>query len=136
MFDINIKRQPSDAKQTLGEMEVTQSGKVVFRCKTLELAWKNNQQQISCIPTGTYKVVKRWSEKYGNHFHVLNVPGRSFILIHQGNFYKEILGCILVGQSHTDINGDGYKDVANSKVTMQALNKVLADGKSFQLVIS
>ena len=31
---------------------------------TLELPWKDNQKDISCIPAGTYKVVKQFS----NHF--------------------------------------------------------------------
>jgi hypothetical protein len=133
MHLLTIKRQPSDAKQTLGEAEITFNGSTVFRCKTLELPWKDNAPQISCIPTGTYKVMKRFSPKYGNHFHVLGVPGRSYILIHQGNFYSEIRGCVLVGAAHADINGDGIRDVTNSKVTMLALNKVLPE--SFQLVI-
>lgn len=130
---VEITRQPSSAKQTLGEMEVKKNGQTQFRCKTLELPWLNNAPQKSCIPTGTYKVVPRFSPKYGNHFHVMAVPNRSYILIHQGNYYKDILGCILVGAAHSDINGDGYRDVTNSKVTMAALNKLLP--KEFTLVI-
>lgn len=133
MHIAKITRQPSDAKQTLGEMVIEKAGKPVFRCKTLELAWKNNAQQVSCIPAGTYQVVKRHSPKYGYHFHIQNVPNRSWILIHHGNYHTDILGCVLVGQSHTDINGDGHRDVTNSKTTMVALNKVLPD--SFQLII-
>jgi hypothetical protein len=46
---------------------------------SLEPAWKNKERNQSCIPPGRYKVVKRNSPKFGDHFHVLNVPGRDYI---------------------------------------------------------
>lgn len=118
-----IKREPSSEKQTLGEFSLYDGDKLLFKCKTLELPWKDNRQQISCIPTGDYKVVMRTSPKYKKHYQVLNVPGRSYILIHTGNYYTQILGCILVGDAHIDINKDNCKDVTNSRVT---LDKILA----------
>jgi hypothetical protein len=133
MFRFEITRQPSDAKQTLGEAVVLKDGKSVFSCKTLELPWLNNLSQKSCIPKGQYRVRKRRSPKYGDHFHIQDVLGREFILIHQGNYHTQILGCILVGQAHVDINGDGYRDVTNSVVTMKALNKLLPN--TFDLLI-
>lgn len=130
-----IKRFQDDEKQTLGTLKVVdEHGKIVFDCFTLELADKDNQKQISCIPLGEYKVVKRNSKKYGNHFWVQDVPNRSMILIHHGNYHTDILGCILVGTAHQDINKDGYRDVVNSKATMKKLVGVLPD--DFQLVIS
>jgi len=121
MERILIKREPSDDKQTLGLMY--QDGKVIAH--TLELAWLENKSRISSIPLGTYKVVKRTSAKYGEHFHVLDVPNRSYILIHNGNYHTQILGCILVGNSHTDINQDGFKDVTSSVNKMKELVKLL-----------
>lgn len=122
-----------EKKQTLGEFRLEQNGKVLFECKTLELPWLNNQQQKSCIPAGTYQVVTRFSPKFKNHFHVLDVPNRSYILIHPGNYYTDILGCILVGDRLTDINGDGYRDVLNSKITLSKLLKLAPEG--FELEI-
>lgn len=118
-----ITREKSDDKQTLGKFQLTDSGNVIFDCFTLELDWEDNKKQKSCIPKGKYKVVPRKSPKFGNHFHILNVPNRDYILIHAGNYHTQILGCVLVGQSVTDINNDGYKDVTASKIT---LNKILA----------
>jgi hypothetical protein len=119
-----IDRNAYSSKQTTGTMKVYDSkNNLVFSCYTLELADKDNQKKISCIPAGEYTVKKRNSQKYGDHFHITNVPNRDFILIHTGNFYYEILGCVLVGDALTDVNGDGYKDVINSKKTM---NKLLA----------
>lgn len=118
-------------KQTIGEFYIEG---VVF-CKTLELQWLDNARSKSCIPEGTYKVVKRLAHekrKY-NHFHITNVSGRSYILIHTGNYSSQILGCVLVGDKHIDINKDGLLDVANSTATLQKLyDKMPAE---FELVI-
>lgn len=130
MQQVYINRFQSDAKQTLGEMLF--NGKVV--AKTLELPWLNNNSRISCIPTGCYKVVRRWSKKYGNHFHITDVKGREFILIHNANYHYQLLGCIAVGRDHQDINKDGFLDVTQSKDTMQKLLKLLP--LEFELVIS
>jgi len=118
---VTIKRIEHTDKQTLGLMYY--NGKEV--AKTLELADKNNAPKISCIPKGSYKVVRRFSQKYGNHFHITDVPNRSFILIHNGNYHTQILGCVLVGKAHLDINKDGYKDVTASKDKMKELLALL-----------
>jgi hypothetical protein len=125
---IVIQRFEKGEKQTLGKMFVNG---VMYR--TLELGWHGNEQKVSCIPNGTYEVIKRNSPKYGDHFHVLNVPNRDYILIHHGNYHTDILGCILVGIGHADINGDGLRDVINSKVAMAQLNRALPD--KFKLTI-
>ena len=127
---VYINRIQADDKQTLGEM--LYKGNVV--AKTLELPWLQNNNKISCIPTGIYKVVRRKSAKYGNHFHITNVPGRQFILIHNANYHYQLLGCIAVGKEHADINKDGYLDVTSSKDTMAKLLKQLP--LIFDLVIS
>lgn len=96
-----------------------------FICYTLELPWLNNQRRISCIPKGEYTVVKRYSPKYKNHFHILEVENRDWILIHIGNYHTDTLGCILPGLGLVDINGDGIKDVTSSGKAMNLLNKKL-----------
>lgn len=129
-----ITRKPSDEKQTLGELQLFDAaGEKIFECKTLELSWQNNARRISCIPVGTYAITPRKSAKYGQHFLVNDVPGRDAILIHQGNYFSDILGCILVGAFHTDINADGYKDVTSSKITLAKLVKLAPKG--FELTI-
>lgn len=124
-----IKRQKSDKKQTLGTLELKDvTGKKLFECKTLELPDLNNLRQKSCIPKGEYTITPRNSPKYGLHFLVNNVPGRDTILIHYGNFNTDILGCILVGAAHADINGDGFPDVTSSKDTLKKLLKLAPEG--------
>lgn len=118
-------------QQTIGELYIDG----VEFCKTLELKWLDNTRSKSCIPEGTYKVVKRLAHekrKY-DHFHILNVPNRSYILIHTGNYSSQILGCILVGNKHIDMNKDGLLDVANSTITLQKLYDLMPD--SFELTV-
>lgn len=52
-----------------------------------------------CIKTGTYKAAIYESPKHGRTVILLkDVPGRTYIEIHQGNYLKDTEGCILVGK--------------------------------------
>lgn len=66
-------------------------------CHTLEPPRHRNHP---CIPAGRYKVVVNYSPKYKKNMpRLLDVPGRSGILIHTGNTAADTLGCILVGEN-------------------------------------
>lgn len=121
-MEITLQRFDYTPQQTVGILRVA-----TFQFYTLELGWHNNEKQKSCIPPGRYEVVKRNSPKYNNHFHILNVPNRDYILIHHGNFYTDILGCILAGTGLTDINGDGLRDVTSSRIAIKELYKLLPE---------
>ena len=98
---------------------------------------KGNQKKISCIPEGTYEVHKIISPSKGRCFSVENVPGRSAILIHKGNYAAGVKvdteGCILPGMRFADANADGIIDVVESTVAMTKLLEILPN--SFELVI-
>ena len=62
---------------------------------TIELPWRENKRNISCIPEGKYELKARFSEKFKHHLQLENVPGRSLILLHPANdALKELEGCI------------------------------------------
>lgn len=63
--------------------------------KTLELPWNDNKVGQSCIPKGEYHVKR---DKYGKHtwFSIPEVPGRTYIEIHEGYKPSHSLGCILL----------------------------------------
>ena len=127
-MNVKINRIFSSEFQTLGILTIYDDHNFPFwECRTLELPDLGNKNRISCIPEGEYEIVKRNSAKYGDHFHILDVPNRSYILIHSANFVRQLLGCIAVGLSHTDIDGDGLRDVTRSKSTMKDLNRILPD---------
>lgn len=127
---IKIKRLSDDGVQTLGILTMP-SGKIY---NALELAWKNNASKISCIPKGKYKVRKRTSAKYGEHFHILNVPKRDFILIHFANFHSDLLGCIAVGKGLADINKDGRLDVTGSRQAMKEMLSALPNEFDLEII--
>ena len=98
-----------------------------FECNTLELPWLQNQQNVSCIPEGVYQCHKITSPSLGGCFEIENVPNRTYVRGHMGNFTSDILGCILFGESLLDFNGDGIADITNSKETFARLMAVLPD---------
>jgi hypothetical protein len=116
---IRNKIQQSLNTQTLGALWFENKQ----LCITLELPWNNNIKKISCIPTGTYNVVRRVSKKYGEHFHIQNVPNRSLILIHHANYHFDLLGCIGVGKNFAIINKDAHLDITSSRDTINMLLK-------------
>lgn len=68
-----------------------------FVAYTLEPMWADNRPKVSCIPLGSYKAVRHVSPKFGETFLFLDVPGRSEIVIHRGNYPKNTEGCVLLG---------------------------------------
>lgn len=96
-----------------------------FNCHTLELPWRDNQRSISCIPAGEYNCKIRQSPRFGTTYHVKEVPGRSYILIHSGNWagdihkgYKShVNGCILLGKKAGWLAGQ--RAVLSSRITIR-----------------
>lgn len=89
-------------------------------CYSIELPWRNNQQQVSCIPEGNYALKRRNSEHLGWHLQLMDVPGRELILIHPANnAQKELKGCIA---PVTLLTGDGQ---GNSSVAVFSKLKML-----------
>ncbi len=72
---------------------LTLDGKEI--CKTIELPWRDNRRNVSCIPEGRYRLGLYPSRKFGLNLLVQDVPGRSGILIHPANnAAAELRGCI------------------------------------------
>ena len=75
------------------------NGKILLQGRRIsyciELPWKNNHAQVSCIPEGRYELEKRWSPKFLRHLQVMDVKDRDYILIHPANdALHELRGCI------------------------------------------
>lgn len=104
-----------------------------FIVSSLELPWKDNSGDISCIYSGVYKCNWIESPSLGWCYELTDVFGRTYIRIHSGNFTYQIRGCILVGDTHKDIDYDGIPDVTNSVNTLNKIHSVLGD--SFMLHI-
>jgi hypothetical protein len=142
-MNCRITRFSNEETQTKGTLTVYENGKVVYECQTLELPWKLNERNLSCIPGGTYQVEKHVSPRFGLCFHVLDVPGRTHILIHAGNYagsrnprtgVPDTLGCILPGKGFADLDGDKISEVTASKKTMDELLDLLPDRFTLEIL--
>lgn len=98
---------------------------------TLELPWRDNKKGESCIPIGTYTCRRVCSPKLGETFEICDVPDRSQILIHRGNYYKDTRGCVLLGES---VN-IGTESICDSKKAFQRFMKCLEGVEEFNLIV-
>ena len=130
MKTVILTRNSDNGKQTLGTLEMG-----TFQCKTLERPWKDNKPSISAIPKGVYASRWTFSPKLMRYtYQVINVPGRSGIRFHKGNYFFDIEGCILLGTGYMDINHDGQVDLINSTITMKRFEQIL-NKEPFNLII-
>jgi len=120
--DVWVLRRTYKDDRTLGDLYAPDG---VLFCHVLELPWRDNKRNISCVPEGTYNLVKRVSPTFGlvPAFLDKETAPRTHILIHTGNFTRDIRGCLLTGTRFADIDGDGTLAVAESRI---AFNKLMA----------
>ena len=126
-------RLEDNGVQTLGRLFLFDGLDIEFECCTLELTDRNNKRNVSCIPSGEYKISPRKSAKYGDHYLVENVMMRDYILIHEANYYTDLKGCIGIGENFYDINDDNNTDITSSRKTKRRLLEKAPNG--FDLII-
>lgn len=118
---------------------------LLFRCVSLELPWRNNQNSISCIYEDLYTAVIHDSPKFGRCLWLQDVKDRSEILTHAANYVgsmnpetgiPDLRGCIAPGMEYKDITGDGIVETWDSR---NALNQILSyfeDQKTLQFIVT
>lgn len=150
--NVVLDRDYTDDKCTLGTLWFDQE--VV---QTLELPFKDNKQNISCIPDGEYIVRKTvspaWTKSERDRIKhlkpnitkeelekiqvklwlVLDVPNRSGIRFHSANFVSQLRGCIAPGLRRWDINNDGIIDIMDSKKALSLMEEFLPE--EFKLIV-
>ena len=126
-----IIRDTFTEKSTIGNLYLNGE----WLCDTLELPYKDNQRNISCIPAGQYKVRLRTARESSTrdylHLLIQDVPNRDFVLVHVGNKSSDSRGCVLVGI------GTEQDFVKNSRLAMELLMKELLNlgGTNINLII-
>lgn len=87
-----------------------------FTWDTIELPWRDNQRNKSCIPDGEYQAIWNRSPRFGRLMYLLlDVPGRGGIRIHSGNwagdsdmgYETDSLGCPLLGMAYGEMQPEG-----------------------------
>ena len=123
---IIIDRYSYEKKQTIGKFYLLDNNNSVIKeWESLELPWKNNQQNISCIPAGDYEGILHISPTFGPCIWIKDVPNRSEILIHAANFFYDLRGCIAIGKDLYDIDKDGHIDATSSRDSLTELMELL-----------
>lgn len=133
-FTVTVTRQASTLDGTPGRL-VTSAG---FSCDCLELPWKDNQQDISCIMADTYNASLFMSPHFGHLVVRLeDKNGRANVEQHNANLageasgdVKQLDGCTAVGQ--------GFGKLQNSLGNMQfaILNSVATLSNYIEHIIS
>ena len=100
---------------------------------TCERPWLDNQNNVSCIPKGTY--LCRWTlsprlKKFT--YEVTQVPNRMGIRIHSANFSYQVIGCIALGTSSGVM--DSKRGVFGSVTAIRQFNEYL-NQQDFQLKV-
>ena len=109
----------------------TPSGKYYW---TVELPWRGNKHDVSCIPARRYRCGFTWSPHFARKtYQVLAVPGRSGIRLHRCNFASELLGCIGIGRKVAKFP-NGVLGVTNSRTSMDAFVREMGE-QPFELRI-
>jgi len=126
MYKLKLIRLSSSEQGTKGLLLINDG----FFCYTLELPWDDNKPNYSCIPPGIYKLERHLFRGRRKCYHLLDVPDRKWVLIHNGNLagdtrkgYKtNVEGCILVGKYFGKLYGQNA--VLSSTPTLRKLIEV------------
>lgn len=137
MKTIIINRDVLQDNQTLGVCYIKDKhNKPKYVGFSLERGWKNNQNNISCIPEGTYKVVLEYSDRFKKDlWEIKGVPNRAECKFHSANYWYQLNGCIALGRKRIDINSDGYADVTSSRDVMNEFHELLKGEKEAVLIV-
>jgi hypothetical protein len=116
MKTVLLQRAWEDERATLGMLTILEvTHNPIF---TLENPLRVEDFD-SRIPAGVYECVPYSGSKYKEVYLVQDVPGRTGILIHWGNFERDTLGCILVGEAANMQSGEPA--VSASKIAFNRL---------------
>lgn len=115
-----------------GTQGVLRYGGVAFAL-TFEPPWKDNKQNISCIPAGSYMCQRVQSPQFGNTFEIENVPGRTVCRFHKGNKFRDTKGCVLVGEEFSGTYD--LPELADSKHGFDEFMTLMHGRNQFKLII-
>lgn len=99
-----------------------------------EPPWKDNRTSVSCIPPGEYECELNESPHFGLCPEILNVPDRTHVRMHAGNFAGDVEAgrksdteaCVLPGLRFTVLGGQSV--VSGSRAAMAELMDAVSDG--------
>ncbi len=134
---VHLHRYSQNKTQTLGIVTVLIDGQPKYACISLERGWRNNQNNISCVPKGEYGLKLEYSPRFKKMLWELKgVPNRTEAKFHSANYWNELNGCIALGIKSADINADNFLDVIKSRFAMGLFHESLEGLKEAKLIIT
>lgn len=95
---------------------------------SLERGWRNNEARVSCVPEGIYPLKLEHSDRFRKDLWELKeVPNRAECKFHTANYWRQLNGCIALGNKHLDIDKDGDPDVTSSRNTMKLFHEKMGN---------
>jgi hypothetical protein len=147
-----LVRDFNSVECTMGKLHIPSAGKD-FECDTIERPWiptplsRGGRKGESCIPRGIYKLERHNSEAHPDTWALVNPDldvihyedrerpnARCLVLIHSGNYARELRGCIAPGLRRT-IDADGYHIVTSSRLAMLEIKRLVLPGENHTLEI-
>ena len=127
MKTLHLVREPSTEHETMGRLFAGKAGRAIREWWTIELPWKANAPNISCIPAGAYALVPidgKSIRLFGGTVadreeHLTAFVTRFGVLIHPANCAHELKGCIAPGLSRGSIGG--HRAVEQSRAAMEEI---------------
>lgn len=91
----------------VGDLYLDDSG--VF-CHSMELPWKNNEPDISCLPLGDYVCIVTHSPAFNKELYLIIEPfeHRAGFRIHAANRLRELRGCVAFGENFTEVDNSVF----------------------------
>ena len=137
-MNITLNRIAKKSKYTIGKLYIDGE----YFCDTIEDADRGLTQTMTdaqikskkvygqtAIPTGTYRVIISYSNKFKRQMPLLlNVPGFLGIRIHSGNTEKDTEGCLIVGKNKV------IGKVIESKDTYNKLFSILCEANKKEAI--
>lgn len=156
MIELLLQRDFRDERCTLGTLLLHTGG----RLQTLERTWvpnshggKSGEKYVSCIGPGVYRL-RPHVRPSGDRVWALTNPSmdvyylpvevprarelaaRTLVLIHAGNYWYDIIGCIAPGKNRAKAGPDGTWMVTNSREAMNDLRTAVGGALDIQLTIT
>ncbi len=137
MRDLFLYRVMSDHESTVGMLYGLSLPLV-----TLELPWRSNARNISCVPAGIYELVKhastRWPETWALEgrtvSHYKSQLARYACLFHPSKTVQGLQGCISLGTGLSAVGG--HRSVVDYDVAFDLFLNDLRAGFKHRMVVS
>lgn len=155
-MDLTLRRDYHGDDCTLG---ILRAGGRSSSLHTIERPWRPDQEGrggcafISCVPRGTYRLT-RHTRPSGEQTWALSNPGldvfylpddaqranrascaRTLILIHAGNYWWDVVGCIAVGRERRQYEAGKWM-VTHSRDSMNRLRTLIGSTLDLTLTIT